>query len=167
MLTRTSIILAVIALLTPSLATAQRNEEKAVIVEALRYLRKDLGPNMVIDGRLPATLPAKQGKAPLSDIATLVQAKVAHPLQNRRCSERGLGYFIGPERYVIFQNPEFSSDSASLRVKWRYTPEGTQRTIVMATTIMLRRVANGWEVVNQVDRRTLHTNWAFCDLGMT
>jgi hypothetical protein len=166
MLTRV-LVIAVLAMGIPCAATAQSDDRTAIVVEALKYMRAELGANMVLDGRMRAHF-VMQGKATeiLDTVGVKLQARFVDSKAERRCSPKGLSYYPGSEKFVSFGEPQISGDSATVSVNWTYTPEKNPRSLFAAfykTIVSLHRTAAGWSVTGEANRQPLHLLIKFCD----
>ena len=106
---KTIVLILAAGMAPPPLAWAQQNDRLAVTVEALKFIKKDLGPNTVIDSDLLRHYVDYEGRASsrLQDIAEQVQVKLLSASGQPRCSSEGNAYYIAPERFVRFETPLF------------------------------------------------------------
>jgi hypothetical protein len=148
----------------PSWGVAQGDDRREVILEALRYMHKDLGAKMVVhSAHLTGNEP---GHAAFVEALKTEGLRTADPKMNRRCSGKGYAYFAGPERYVSFKDPEISGNVASARVFWTFSSQKPGATIVdMATTLHLEKSGNRWVVVREQGREHLDTMSRYCKPG--
>jgi hypothetical protein len=163
---RTLFLLGGVMLATPPFAAAQSDDRLAVAVEALEYLRKDFGVNMVLDGIMRAHF-MQHGKATeiLDTIVDRLEIRTLSSEAERRCSPKGFTYYQGHERFVSFNEPKIVGDSASIMLKWSYTPDGNPRHLVSAfrrTIVKLNRVENRWVVIGEIKQEPDHTNPKYC-----
>jgi hypothetical protein len=123
---------------------AQGGYDERIVLEALQYMRNELGPDMVADSGVVAEA-MKRGLPDISSELAARQIRVANPRTKLQCHD-GLQYFTGFEKYVGFGRPDVSGDIALIHVVWSYSPAGATRFITEVQKITLSRTRGKWTV---------------------
>lgn len=145
----------------PQLLSAQR-DETAILSAAIAHMKKDLGPQMVVDARNRVSF-IRRGSAPDSLTAIAQRLAVREIEPTIKCSAKGQTYVTGPEKYVLFNEPQIVGDTARMYVHWFYTTEGTSNLNTWVTGLLLHRGTQGWTVLQAYGRESLSSSMQFCD----
>jgi hypothetical protein len=141
------------------------SDRDEIAVKTLKHLRKELGPNMVVDAGMRTWLPEHHGADYTFDgIIARAGIRTVEEALMRRCKSEGVAYYTGPEIFLRFDDPRISGDKATIKVLWKRPTGSTVPPFIesVQTVFNLELTDDQWFVTGEGEREVVNATARYC-----